>query len=780
MMKMIAVVSGRKELDFRAKHSKDESYEKMKKRVIAQHEAIIKYTPEQKLSYIKARLEYFKEVSDGKTFYHDGIKLNNEENIKEAIPTQVMKKEALLLFRLTDPGTNPDKKYNELREIGLHDVFLADGFDELEGLFLDVFKRAPNSEDVQVLKSYALVEATPLCEFFASPPSHELNIQRALDITSMGSVIKLKPRDFRKKNTAIGSVAGASAAEIRALRKLSDTLALSNEANIQRVLTMMGVGEEKEKSTGASSGGIKTMIAEDIEGMVTLVGLLEANKQNHIEKALKITVLHRWTDLNHKEINTLIQVEKLLASRNHEHVKQARSIVSNSSRVYCDDTSLYITRLTKFLGWIEEGVNPQAIENSFGILDIRPRHDFDASAEAAVKLLASQPEEIINGIAVRKYCYQRFKYEKVTSKPSVEEIQRRTEAKTSTEIASYQKRFQNFSSVIVCKALEALQKKFFVYESFNPPELLQAMEVIIVYGYTEWGIYKLLPATQVVFGKEDYARYQRAYDAIVRSNVTWLEVAERMVLTLGNKHIFGHLDVFPAKILATIPKEDVIISNILKDSAVQIEIAIAIEAPKEAARIEAMLQAAKTDPDLAVGLKLWEILDDIRLHATIIGYKELMEKLEDPLKQEKSKVNTMYMKQLVAECKEMLLVNIDQDAIAKRALLESKGAALEEKRSPSADAALEKRRAELEAGRALIGVLHEPSAPPEEPEPVIATEVRAGEEFRESQIADATVMPTIQGNNSSSFFPPSAPPRWQVDSGAADSESLRTSYRGGD
>ena len=768
MMKMIGMSVKR---DFRVRRSHNETWDTIRKRLIDNKRNIGKYSSEDKVRYIEGHLQFLIRQIE----IHD----NSWEVTKVTI--EIPKEVAISLLEFSKPDNSTASRYTALEKLKLQGALLADNFDELIPLLERTFEVKIDPADIRSVKRYASENITPLCEFFASPPSHEPYIKRALDITSIGSVIKLKPRDFRTKKTAIGSVAGASAAEIRALRKLSDTLAVSNESNIQRVLTMMGVGKEKEESTGASGGGIKTMIAEDIEGMVKLVGLLEASKQNHIEKALKILSMNVTTRMNYKMLKTLIKVEKLLESSSPKHIEQAIRIVDIASKFSYDDPR-YITRIIKFLGWIEDGIPPEFIKNSFGILDICPRHDFDASAEAAVKLLASQPEEIINGIATRKYFYQRFKYEKVTSKPSVEEIQRRTQAKTSTKIADYQKRIQNFANVVVCEALESLQSRYYKphYESFNPIQLLQAMDVAFVYGFREPGWIELLPSTQVVFGKEDYARYQRAYDAIVRSNVTWLEVAERMVLTLGNKHIFGHLDVFPAKILATIPTDDVIIKNILKDSAAQIEIAMVRKAPKEAARIEAMLQAATTDPDLAVGLKLWEILDDIRLHATIIGYDELRYKLEDPLKQEKSKVNTIYMKQLVAECKDMLLENIDQDAIAKRALLECKGAALEEKRSPSADAALEKRRAELEAGRALIEVLHEPSAPLEDPELVIATEVREGEELRDSEIAHATVIPTIQGNNSSSFFPPSAPPRWQADSGAEDLESLRTSYRGGD
>ena len=217
---------------------------------------------------------------------------------------------------------------------------------------------------------------------------------------------------------------------------------------------------------------------------------------------------------------------------------------------------------------------------------------------------------------------------------------------------------------MAAKTIEVMQAGYFSYQSTNPIELIEIIEAAIVYGVIDLSGVAFMPSSNMVFGQEGYACSERLADAIYLLEITSLEIAQHMVTTVGNGNAFGYLDLFPLKMLESIPADDAMLNQILVDTPSQIKAVERIPAPEEAARLEAMLEAAKTDPDLAVGLKLHEILENVSMYATIIRYDELAANLKNLPAPEGVKDFTASLKNLAQECKELILSNAGLDKVS--------------------------------------------------------------------------------------------------------------------
>ena len=250
------------------------------------------------------------------------------------------------------------------------------------------------------------------------------------------------------------------------------------------------------------------------------------------------------------------------------------------------------------------------INKSVEIIKVTNSDNSTPEYAAAIKFLIDLPIDKLESIHNTQIEYNKSTARKMDdpfSNKSFNDLLTKNLKKTEAETKKYKARIQKFTSSISDKATKALGKKTFMYESFNPIEMLVAIEVAIRHGSTDMSGVKLLPATQVVFGEKDFVRYKRLTDAITDLRVTPFDIANRMAITAGNGNKFGYLDLFAYKMSETI-----------NDA---------------------------TSPEVCKAT-----LENIKLHAVIIGYTELANMLENIPPVDKAEE----LKDLAEEIKEQL------------------------------------------------------------------------------------------------------------------------------
>lgn len=681
-----------KEIDFTLDIFVDKNYlVTINNMIRKQHNNKGKYTPKQKVSYIKERLKYTIKIVDCKE-----NKFVHKNNVKEIVRSDIFIEDLQALMDFADSGNTISEKYEALEKVNLQSALAAKEFEELVPLLDQTFNSSYGKSyskpiidvgTIRALRSYEAESSTLLRDLFSLPSTSDKHIEDALSISRVGSATKLTVKDLKSSKTAVDSVAGASVGHIRAVKKLAIMLIAGQGGYIRKAADVLCIDPAPAVTSKSAESKVKCASLKELEMLIKLAVFFQGKSNDQIDQALKLTgVQHRET---RQELGP----------------------------------KAYIDPFRRLLGLLGDGYTVENIERCCSIVNITPHYEFNHYCEDAVRYLLSQSEETLQRIAKRKWTYEKYMFESMTALRSAEEARDRGGAKTPAEILRYQQIMQEIDKEAVLRVIKNRGCGGINYRYPEPHSVIRTIRTIeaaIVAGELALNWISCSADYMSKRLEEKYKSYKNLCDWISFMHIDPIEVAKRMVLTLGNYYAFGHLDLFPLKMLSRV--------------------------------------TCNTPP------KRLDMLTSVKLHAAIIGYKELEDKLEVlSTITGSAEDNKDLLVQLVEECKEMILANTDAKNIAKRKAMVEMQQAFELSFPEEEPVAPTPSAPPMELNGA--GSSPEPSAPPRDSddgdnsELVIATEVPRGEEFRDSQVAEAVLV-----TNPHSMFPPEPP----SDKGAED------------
>ena len=384
----------------------------------------------------------------------------------------------------------------------------------------------------------------------------------------------------------------------------------------------------------------------------------------HMQKEKKIP-LHEYFDLSAKHHN--------------EHIKQAFGMAHAKS--IADVTSKNISIIKTLSSLLAEGIPPQELTELCDLLNINPLTQVTFIDAAAIRYLTSQPAETIETIKKTQleYMPSRSMKEKTTAK-KVQEFGQMIERGFSRQ-ASYEKITKKPGDTITDKAIIALNNEIFTYQSDSLLDLVAAMKIAIRFGATDIKRITFTKAKEYKSAPKcndpmylNYLRYIQLAHALSAIEVTTLEIAKRMVITANSINECGYLDIFSLKMLESIPSDDIILQQTLEHAAEkgkkleaqaagiiakgQLELLTLLEKKdllEKKQKIIAMEEMVKKNPLQVIALRLQQTLANVKLHAQIIVYEDLLDILQDlTTKDLTAEAQVIFLKDKVKLCIECI------------------------------------------------------------------------------------------------------------------------------
>ena len=280
-------------------------------------------------------------------------------------------------------------------------------------------------------------------------------------------------------------------------------------------------------------------------------------------------------------------------------------------------TSKNMTPVMMLTFYISDNIAEKHILEVCEIIDINEIANITPAEVKAIKFLLSQPEEVLESINASKKSYrpQRIQPEH-TSQTIADEYNRLRQAGLSEEDAADKTR-KVISPSLEDLAITAVSSRPVIFSSTDPASFIVAIQIAVKYGVTNMNGIRFLRSNYRLLDYEKYRCHKQLAYAISELEITPLEIAERMVLVAGNGNAFGHLDIFPLKMLTSI-KDDGYLEK-LEVVSEQIELVMVSSIGGE--DLFASMPALYKLKEFAMKLKT--VLENVKLHAKIIGYTKL-------------------------------------------------------------------------------------------------------------------------------------------------------------
>jgi hypothetical protein len=214
MKAFTAIFSSQKEFssqkDFRVNHHLLESEATIRERILAQQAAVESYTTDEKVDYIKARLEFFLE----KGYYTNKAKTRSS-------CIDVLQEELASLLKFTGNSTIGEK-YSALQKVGLLDVLSSARIIEVKDLLskhkysreLETYAKVKVIEYYRILRVYARqqeqAQEIPLCDYFNLDERYHVYIEGACAIIGVDGISDLVCNDVHFIHSIVETLRGGN------------------------------------------------------------------------------------------------------------------------------------------------------------------------------------------------------------------------------------------------------------------------------------------------------------------------------------------------------------------------------------------------------------------------------------------------------------------------------------------------------------------------------------------------------------------------------------------